>query len=63
MLDLVLARLRKEPLLAVGVLVSLVVFAAGELGIVLDEASVQAVLEPIVVAVIARNFVTPTKTA
>lgn len=49
----------KEPALIVGAVASVLVLAASKLGVVLDDASVQAVLTPLVVALFARFFVSP----
>ena len=49
----------KEPALIVGLVVSAVIFAAGQFNIVVDEASVEQVVAPIVTALIARFFVSP----
>jgi hypothetical protein len=50
---------KKEPLVLIGLLASLVVLAAGHFGIVLDHATVQSVVEPLIVSLLARPFVTP----
>lgn len=49
----------KEPALITGVVVSALVWGAGQLGIVLDEANLQEVLTPLVTALAARFFVSP----
>lgn len=54
-------KLKNEPLLVVGFLTSGVVLVAGHFGIVLDNPTVEAVLLPIVVAVLGRFHVTPTR--
>jgi hypothetical protein len=50
---------KKEPLVLIGLLASLVILVAGHFGIVLDHATVQTVLEPLAVSLLARPFVTP----
>ena len=50
---------KKEPAVVVGAVASLVVYLAGTFGVVLDEASVQTVLTPIVVSLFTRPFVSP----
>jgi hypothetical protein len=49
----------KEPVVLIGLLCSAIVLVAGHFGLVLDSASVQSVVEPLVVSVLARQFVTP----
>jgi hypothetical protein len=59
LLSLVLDKVRAEPLVVVGVLASIVTVVAGHLGIVLDHASVQNAIEPVAVALLARQWVVP----
>lgn len=51
--------LLREPAIITGLLVSGVVVVAAELGFVIDEASAQAIIAPIVAGVISRFFVVP----
>lgn len=50
---------KKEPVVLIGLVASGLVFLAGHLGIILDHATVQGVLEPVVVSLLARPFVKP----
>jgi hypothetical protein len=50
---------KKEPLVLIGLAASGIVLLAGHFGIVLDHATVQTVLEPLVVSLLARPFVKP----
>lgn len=57
--DLISSVVSGEPAVTVGVLASVLVFIAGKAHIILDDASLQAVLTPLVTAVLARFFVVP----
>jgi hypothetical protein len=59
MVDLVRALLNREPVVITGLVVAGLVILAGEFNVVLDEVALEAVLAPVVAAVIGRNFVTP----
>lgn len=61
MVDLVKSLIAREPLVVLGIAASAVVVVAGKLGIILDQASVKDALEPILVAVVGRQFVSPAK--
>lgn len=60
LLNAIIAKVKGEPLVVTGVIVSAVIFIAGKLGIVLDQPTLQEVIAPIVVALIGRFKVTPT---
>lgn len=59
-MDYIVNKIKNEPAVVVGLLVSGIVFLAAEYNIVLDEASVEAVVFPIVTGVLSRFFVVPT---
>lgn len=61
MLQVILAKLKNEPALIVGALASVLVFVAAQAGVVLDNASLEVVLTPIVTAIVTRFFVSPAK--
>lgn len=57
--SLLLAKVKNEPAVVVGLLVSALVFVAGHFGVVLDGASLKEVLTPVVVGILTRRFVVP----
>ena len=59
MLDYVIALIKREPLVVVGAVASVVVAVAGQLGIILNSADVQEVLLPLVVALVGRTWTVP----
>jgi hypothetical protein len=54
-------RVKNEPAVLVGILAAIVVALAAELDIVIDSASVEAVLLPIVTALVTRFLVSPAR--
>ncbi len=59
MVDLVKAIINREPAVLTGLLAAGVVVLAGHFNIVIDEINLEAVLAPIVAALITRQQVTP----
>lgn len=50
---------KQEPALLVGAVIAVVIFAASQLNIVIDDATLAQVVTPIVTALVARFFVSP----
>lgn len=63
MLNALKALIAREPLAIVGALATAVVYLAAQANIVIDHASLVAVLAPVVTAVIGRFFVSPATAA
>lgn len=59
-MDYIVNKIKNEPAVVVGLLVSGIVFLAAKYNVVLDEASVEAVVFPLVTGVLSRFFVVPT---
>ncbi len=59
MVELIRALLNREPVVIAGVVAAGLVVLAGQFNIVLDEVNVEAVVAPIVAAIVGRQFVTP----
>lgn len=61
MLKKLLERLKNEPVVVAGVVAGVLVYLAGQANIVLDEATVKEAVVPVIVALLARLKVTPTR--
>lgn len=58
-----LERLKNEPVVVAGVVAAVLVAAAGQLNIILDEATIKEALVPLVTGLVARSFVVPARKA
>lgn len=59
LLAYLIEKVKNNPAIVTGLVVSAVLWVAAQLNIVLDEASVQLIVAPIVAGVITRQFVVP----